>query len=491
MNLPEGLVSSKQTARLTKLKTKSRKTMGRSISQRLSESSSGTFVGRKPELEMLMHAINAPELPFVVAYIHGPGGIGKSFLLQNLTGKITSSISQATFLDCRDIEPTITGLQTFVPGLPDAVLILIASRYAPKTAWLTTSGWQSLFKEIELRELSDEESTQMLKTRLLNSDQIQRVKMFAHGHPLALELGAAALRTQPDLEVHLGSPAKIITQLSRVLLSDLSKDMIEAVEAVSTVRWTTEPILRALMELTEVRNIFDKISELPFVFPTQEGLILHDVVHDAVSNDLKSRDPERYCLYRSRAWQFFSSESQKAQEHLLWHLTADMLYLIENPIIREAFFPKGSSDYVLQSATKDDYLDIVEIAFGEETQEAARLIEQWLNQHPESFSVAKGPDNKVAGFYFCFEPHKVDRKLLSTDPLTAAWSKNLEQNPINPEERVLFLRRWLARKTGEDFSPVQGACWVDIKRTYMEMRPHLRRLYTTVNDLLHSSVGFW
>ncbi len=237
------------------------------------------------------------------------------------------------------------------------------------------------------------------------------------------------------------------------------------------------------MELTEVRNIFDKISELPFVFPTQEGLILHDVVHDAVSNDLKSRDPERYCLYRSRAWQFFSSESQKAQEHLLWHLTADMLYLIENPIIREAFFPKGSSDYVLQSATKDDYLDIVEIAFGEETQEAARLIEQWLNQHPDSFSVAKGPDNKVAGFYFCFEPHKVDRKLLSTDPLTAAWSKNLEQNPINPEERVLFLRRWLARKTGEDFSPVQGACWVDIKRTYMEMRPHLRRLYTTVNDL--------
>jgi hypothetical protein len=50
-------------------------------------------------------------------------------------------------------------------------------------------------------------------------------------------------------------------------------------------------------------------------------------------------------------------------------------------------------------------------------------------------------------------------------------------------ERVLFLRRWLAKGTGDDFSAVQGACWLDIKRLYMAMRPHLRRLYTTVNDL--------
>jgi len=50
-------------------------------------------------------------------------------------------------------------------------------------------------------------------------------------------------------------------------------------------------------------------------------------------------------------------------------------------------------------------------------------------------------------------------------------------------ERVLFLRRWLARTTGELPSPAQAACWLDIKRTYMELRPHLRRLYTTVTFL--------
>ncbi len=32
-------------------------------------------------------------------------------------------------------------------------------------------------------------------------------------------------------------------------------------------------------------------------------------------------------------------------------------------------------------------------------------------------------------------------------------------------------------------SPVQAACWLDIKRTYMELRPNLRRVYMTVVDL--------
>jgi hypothetical protein len=258
---------------------------------------------------------------------------------------------------------------------------------------------------------------------------------------------------------------------------------MEAVQAMSTVRWTTEPILRALLNLDHAQTIFNELEELPFVYPTQEGLILHEVFQEAVSKDLLSRDPERYNFYRSKAWRFFSNESKKAREHHLWHLTADMLYLIENPVIREAFFPKGSSEYVLQSAVEEDYDEIVEIARSEETKEAADLIEEWLNRHPESFFVAKGSNTKVAGFYFCFEPHKVDQKILSQDPLTKVWLNHLRQNPVKPEERVLFLRRWLATGTGEDFSPVQGACWVDIKRTYMDMRPLLRRLYTTVKDL--------
>ena len=50
-------------------------------------------------------------------------------------------------------------------------------------------------------------------------------------------------------------------------------------------------------------------------------------------------------------------------------------------------------------------------------------------------------------------------------------------------ESVLFLRRWLGVDGGEGPSPIQAAGWLDIKRTYMALRPGLRRVYATVRDL--------
>jgi hypothetical protein len=50
-------------------------------------------------------------------------------------------------------------------------------------------------------------------------------------------------------------------------------------------------------------------------------------------------------------------------------------------------------------------------------------------------------------------------------------------------ERVLFLRRWLGVEGGEGPSPIQAAGWLDIKRSYMALRPGLRRVYATVRDL--------
>ena len=44
------------------------------------------------------------------------------------------------------------------------------------------------------------------------------------------------------------------------------------------------------------------------------------------------------------------------------------------------------------------------------------------------------------------------------------------------------MRRWLGRDTGEMLSPAVGACWLDVKRAYMELRPRLSRLYSVMAD---------
>jgi class 3 adenylate cyclase len=502
----------------------------RTISDRLSEAARISFVGRENELGLLSSVIGSANLPFVVAFIHGPGGIGKSCLIQTLLSSIAPEV-RCYVLDCRNIEPTPQGFllslgtalgvqeepdhqsivdclgeggqrtvlaldtyetfglmdtwlrQVFAPSLTENVFTIIAGRLPPSTGWLTTPGWQDLFRDIELKELTEDNSRKMMESRGLNPKHFETVQRFARGYPLVLEMAATALHAQPDLEIKDGTPPKILQQLTQAFLSGLRPETVEAVEAASTVRCVTEPLLRALLNVPRVSEAFKNLQSLPFIDVTTEGLTFHDVVHDTISKELSWRDPERYRTYRKRAWSFFSKESQHAVAHGLWSCTANMLYLAEHPVVREAFFPAGATDYMVEPATDSDGNDICDIASSNEVEEAANLIKKWWDRYPDTFSVAKSRDGKIAGFYSIFEPNDIERKHLMDDPLTAAWLKHLNENPVSDDERVLFLRKWLARTTGEAPSPVQGACWLDIKRAYMELRPSLRRLYTTVIDL--------
>src|SRR5690349_11526308 len=57
------------------------------VADRLSVARQRQFVGREDELALFDTALNAAELPFCVLYIYGPGGVGKSTLLQTLLGR--------------------------------------------------------------------------------------------------------------------------------------------------------------------------------------------------------------------------------------------------------------------------------------------------------------------------------------------------------------------------------------------------------------------
>jgi class 3 adenylate cyclase len=489
--------------------------MARTIAERLTEAAGASFVGREAELATLREAIAAEDPPFLVAYVHGPGGIGKSRLLQSAVAGAGPGV-RVLSLDCARIEPTPRGFleavdgafegadgrcalaldtyetfglmdswlrQTFLPSLPDTAVTLIASREPPRPGWLTSAGWAGLFHQIRLGRLDPDESQRMLTLRGLSADQAERASRFAHGHPLALELAAAALRAQPDLELADGPPPLILQQLTQAFLSGLSPEAAEAVEGASILRRLTEPSLAAVLGAPSGRAAFDEIRGLPFVDATDEGLAIHAVVREAVARDVAARDPARHRRYRRRAWRYLTDESRAAAGLSLWQQTADLLFLVSNPSVREAFFPAGAAEMTVEPADPADGAALAAIVAAVEPPEASELVARWCRDLPGAVHVARDGTGEVAGLYLLFEPGDTTAERLAADPVTAAWARHLAEHPVAEGERVLFLRRWLDREAGDRPCPSQAACWLDVKRTYMELRSSLRRLYTVSSEL--------
>jgi class 3 adenylate cyclase len=212
-------------------------------------------------------------------------------------------------------------------------------------------------------------------------------------------------------------------------------------------------------------------------------LFVHDAVRSAIAAALRSDDPTTYRTHRRAAWRQLRSEVRLAGLTELWRYTADLLYLIENPVVREAFFPSEAERLIVEPARREDGPAIDAIVERHESAEAAAALRRWWEVLPTAFHVARDGSGKLCGFYCMFERGALDRWSPSEDdPLVRRWLAHERSAAVDPSQRTLLLRRWLAEQEGELPSAVQAACFLDIKRTYMELRPELRRVYTAVCD---------
>ena len=501
----------------------------RTISDIVSAAAERDFVGRRDELALIREAAAAGAPRLLVVFVTGPGGIGKSRLVRAALDRAPGV--EARSLDCGAIEPTPAGFlgalgqslggppteagialaaediasrgrhpvlaldnyerftlldtwlrQVFLPGMPESLLTVIAGRDTPGPAWLAAPGWAGLVQELRLGPLSQSESIELLRHRGVTELDAARINAFARGHPLALELAASALMTEPTLEIGRGPPPAVMRELLDALLAGLPPDTLETLEAVSTSRRVTEPVLRSLLARPSVRREFDALRRLPFVEDTPEGLVLHDVVRETVAADLRERDPELHARYRRRSWSYFEARARTPAPERLWAVTADLIYLIENPVLRAACFPAGSMEHAVERAIGADDAAVREILASHEGPGPAALLARWWERQPECFYVARGPDGLPGAILHLSEMEDLDPELIASDAVARAWRAHLAANPPRPGDRVLTMRRWLGRETGEMLSPAVGACWLDVKRAYMELRPHLSRLYSVMAD---------
>ncbi|MFL5863691.1 MAG: winged helix-turn-helix domain-containing protein, partial [Solirubrobacteraceae bacterium] len=457
----------------------------------------------------------------LVAFVHGIAGVGKSMLLNAAAVDARARGTLVVALDGRAFEPTERGFLTslgsalgtplptiasavgalaggervlltidtheqlrlldawlrhaLVPALTHNARLLLAGRDAP-SAWRRDLG--DLLRTIRLENLNDGAARIVLCRVGVDAAIAGRVARLARGHPLSLQLAAGALTERPGLAARDAVLGPMVEELAGLYIDGLDPLTRRALDAAAVVRRTTLTLLEAMLPDDDSAELFAALRALPFVELGAEGLVIHDTVRAATSALLKASDPARHRAYRRAAWTRLRAEVRIAGRADLWRYTADLLYLVENPIVRDAFFPRGTDELTIEPARAADRAAIAAISAAQQGPEATALVDAWWHSAPDTFRVVRDAAGLVQGFSSLCQPQDVSRSLLRSDPVTAAWMEHLRRAPVLSGQRVLFTRHSLA--SGDTATAM---LWLDVKRAYLELRPHLRRLYAVVADV--------
>ena len=193
----------------------------------------------------------------------------------------------------------------------------------------------------------------------------------------------------------------------------------------------------------------------------------------AIVDWMSGVEPERYQLWRKTAADWIVSRLRAAGRSGRWRYMADLLHLLEQPALRNAFFPPEEEAPPVEPARADDFDQIFEITELRDGPDERARIEVWAQRLPHRFSVARGSEGEVLAFYLFARQDDPHSGLGAVDPLFAAWQAHLAANPVEGE--VLFIRQMSAR-ANEAHPAGRTACILDLKRNYIE-RWGMARIY--------------
>jgi len=501
--------------------------MSPSLADRLNQARHARFVGRDGELNRFTAALRAEHLPFFVLHVFGPGGVGKTTLLQEFILASERHGAYATYLDVRHVEPapepfmqslrfalnlapdasipqrfstngkkrvilldtyeTLLPLDdwlrtSFLPQLPESVLTVLAGRNPPTSSWQADPGWQSLLYTIPLRNLSPDEGREYLEKCGLPPDQQQSALSFTHGHPLALSLIT-------DLYSQRGkigfapeeSPDVVKTLIERFIQQVPGPAHRAALEACALTRVMTESLLDQMLDMPSTgagpsqgaRELFDWLRNLSFIQSSAEGLFPHDLAREALTADLHWRNPDWYGELHNRARTYYTSNIEKSSGTAQQRALLDLVYLHrENAVIR-SFFEFQSGGILPESMQPADRDAMLEIVTRYEGAASTQLAARRLERQPEGVTVWRAAEGQLVGFLVTVAIQQTDEADRAADPaLRAAWEYLARHAQLRAGESALYFRFWMADETYQSVSPIQSLIFLAVVKHYLTT-PHL------------------
>jgi hypothetical protein len=501
--------------------------MSPSLADRLTQARHSRFVGRDGELSVLEMALRSEIPPFLVLHIFGPGGVGKTTLLQEFALLSERRGARPIYLDARNIDPSPDGFTsslgallgqrngesipelldasrqrtvilidtyealtpldawlrtTFLPQLPDTVLTVLAGRHSPDAAWQGDSGWQDIVRVISLRNLSGDESRVFLNKRGLPEDHQDGILEFTHGHPLALSLVAELYSQRGHVALHPEeSPDVIKTLMERFVQQVPSPAHRAALEASALVRVTTESLLGNMLGMPSsgaaaegVHGLFQWLRDLSFIESSVEGIFPHDLARETLAADLRWRNPDWYKELHNRARKYYTERLDQTSGLSQQRLMLDTVFLHrDHAVIRSFFDWQFTSSMVPYSLEEADMPALQQMVAQHEGKESAGFAAHWLRKIPQNVTVWRDTAGRPLGFLLSLSLQLLAGWNEKLDPAIESTLKYLEKHaPLHEQETALLFRFWMARDSYQDISPIQSLIFVQVAKQYL-MTPSL------------------
>ena len=485
------------------------------LADRLSAARHRQFVGRDSERVLFQAALAAPELPFYVLYIFGPGGVGKTTLLGEFAALCRQTETRSTYIDARNVEPSpesflhalrlalsltpadapqdylaaearrhvlfVDTYETLAPldgwlrdvfllQLPDDVLVVLAGRNPPPPAWRTDPAWQTVMRTLPLRNLRPEEGRVYLAKRGVPDEQHYNVLEFTHGHPLALSLVADVFAQRPDAHFRPeAAPDVIKTLLEQFVQKVPGPAHRVALEACVLVRLMTELLLSEMLGMPDAHELFDWLRGLSFIESGRHGLFPHDLAREALVADLRWRNPAWYAELHHRARAYYARCLQQTHGQEQQRVLFDYVFLHrDNPMLRPFLEWQESGSLLADTARDNELPALIELVAQHEGEESARWAGHWFARQPQNVVVFRDAEQQPRGLLATVALHQANPDDLHADPATrAAWDYLQHQAPLRPSEAATLFRFWMAADTYQAVGATQSVIFVNVGQYYL------------------------
>lgn len=372
------------------------------------------FAGRLEEKAWFRRWLEDSERMVRILHLYGPGGMGKSSLLDEWAAIARELEAAFVVLDSRDFPQTPDGFcrklsaqlqlstegepegqedalasclsrlellaeigtvvlaidtfeemgglsdwlrDSFLVELPDRCLVVLAGRYPLSGDWLTPV-WKPWIHELALSGFDRGTFTEYVSkfTSLPEAEQL-RLYSFSQGHPLTLSMIMSLSAYSTPLEPGGAELRDVLKHVAACWLREVPDSPLhELIEAASLIRVFNQEMLEAMLDRPIPITEFRRLTQLSFVRKSRRGWFIHDLLRGPLSQEFKERQPQNHrelWLRYVRTVNGRLAENPFGPESSL--LLLDLVYMLEDSTLRSIFLTETMDHrYYVKSLTGGD-----------------------------------------------------------------------------------------------------------------------------------------